>query len=234
MLKHTTAYIIYVGNIFQLVFFVVVFSESRANCVQTHVVVSQPTVPTKSMCQFKSASMNMIEKFNDMTSKILQHLQAKPEGIQILKLSLHKYLACETIDINNCHRCLTSDDINNQNDIYTLMAYISGFSSFFNFKVVEDAIRSINHGELNLMLDEYKKKFKEYLDLRVTECPSELSSGDQCHKCFKVQLDDTFKNCRQEYLLKLQHDICEILNIEPKCLEIEGIEQGSIWIIFFF
>ena len=49
---------------------------------------------------------------------------------------------------------------------------------------------------------------------------------------FLVQLDNTYKNCRMSHLITLRDDICEILQIEEHCLLLDGVELGSIWVVF--
>ena len=52
------------------------------------------------------------------------------------------------------------------------------------------------------------------------------------HTNLKVVLDKAYSECRMEHLCTLQADICMILKINPQHLQVEGVEPGSICVIF--
>ena len=112
-----------------------------------------------------------------------------------------------------------------------IMECITHYSSFFNFKLVEDAINAIDFEEGKKILETYKKSFKVYAQNRVIECPTCLGKnieGDHC--CCYVFLDENFEHYRQVYLKILQHDISRIFGRD--ILHIHGVVPGSIAVIF--
>ncbi len=175
----------------------------------------------------------MIIDFGRLCRKLASFIQGSDTNIEKIKWLLKDYISCRTIQENDCHSSLTSRDIQNENDVIKLMNYVTSFSSFFNFNLVEDLIDEINFEEGRLLLKEYKKKFEKYLNGRVIKCPPGLAGEKEGYVRFMVQLDDTFKECRMAHLLTLKDDICEILQIDKNCLILDGIESGSIWIIFY-
>ena len=64
----------------------------------------------------------------------------------------------------DCHRSITSDDIENEHDIAKLMGYITSFSSFFNFKLVEEVIDVVGYEEGKQMIEQYKQDFTKLFE----------------------------------------------------------------------
>ena len=188
---------------------------------------------TKSMAEFKKDSNKMVLKFFKICKGLRHFILTNSVNIEELKWILQHCISYETIKETDCHRSLTSDDIKNEQDIAKLMGYISSFSSFFNFKLVEEVIDVVGYEEGKQMIEQYKKDFENYLKGRVTQCPTGMGpKGDQYVR-FSVQLDNTYKECRMAHLFTLQEDICEILQIKTHCLLVEGLEPGSIWVVFY-
>ena len=112
------------------------------------------------------------------------------------------------------------------------MCLITSYSSFFNFKLVEDIIDLIDYAEGKRLIEEYKGEFAVYVKRRVTQCPSEIGMKGSGHVCFMVHLDKTYMHCRMVHLITLRDDVCEILHIKQDFLQIEGVEPGSISVVF--
>jgi len=182
----------------------------------------------------KKESNKMVTKFFRICKRLKTYLQNTDSSyVDEIKWILQHFLSCDTIKNRDCNRFLTSDAIEQEQSIAKLMGYVTSFSSFFNFKLVEEVIDSIGFQEGQAMMKEYKRAFTVYIKSRVIECRSSGLSGNGDHDVrFSVQLDSTFKDCRMEHLLTLRDDICEILKIDPNLVTLEGVELGSIWVIF--
>ena len=185
------------------------------------------------LAEMKKESNKMIAKFYRIHRRLRRYLENSDSSyINEVKFVLQNFLRCETINEGDCNRDLTSDAIENQQNTTKLMGYVSSFSSFFNFELVEEVIESVGFHDGQVMMEEYKREFKEYIKGRVTECPPRFSGKGNDSVHFSVQLDSTFKDCRKAHLATLKDNICEILNIDKKFLRWEGIEYGSVWVIF--
>ena len=47
-----------------------------------------------------------------------------------------------------------------------------------------------------------------------------------------LKLDNSFKNCRMEFVLQLKGEASKILKVDPNNVAVEGIADGSIAIVF--
>ena len=186
----------------------------------------------KTKAELKKDSNKMVTKFFKVCKSLRHFILTNSVNNEDLKWVLQHYISCETIKETDCHRSITSDDIENEHDIAKLMGYITSFSSFFNFKLVEEVIDVVGYEEGKQMIEQYKKDFTNYLKKRVVECPRGIGRNrdDQVH--FLVQLDNSFKDCRMSHLITLRDDICEILQIEKHCLLLDRVEPGSVWVVF--
>ena len=182
--------------------------------------------------KLKRDSDRMISKYFNICKGLQNFIKTNSIEIQELKWIFHLYRPRETIKETDCHRSITSDDIEKMDKIANLMSYISSFSSFFNFELVEEIIDIVDYKEGKQLMKQYKNYFNEYLKRRITQCPAGIGMKGSDHVHFLIQLDNTYKDCRMSHLLALRDDICEILDIKKHCLHLEGLNQGSIWVVF--
>ena len=118
------------------------------------------------------------------------------------------------------------------NDNDELWDIFSSYFSFFNFKLVEQAIDIMNYEAEEVKMKSYKQEFNCYLKKKVTHCPSGIGMKGENHVILLVELDDAFADCRIEHLLQLGDDICRIMNFKADKLQIEGVNKGCICVAF--
>ena len=119
-----------------------------------------------------------------------------------------------------------------ESQVNKYMEFICSHCSFFNFKLLKLTFESLEYEEGMRSLEDYEKEFAKYVERRVVHCPSGLGMNDIDHVTLYVKLDDAYKDCRMHHLETLREDICEILKIETYQLALEGVEDGSICVVF--
>ena len=124
-----------------------------------------------------------------------------------------------TIFVDN--QTMTCDEVikfKNGSDIEPL---IRSHCTFFNFKLLEKLIGSLNYSAGEHMIEEYKKDFCEYVRaIAIPEHPHGGSGMNREDNYICVYLGESFKSCRAMYIDILIADICKILKIKEECLHI--------------
>ena len=121
------------------------------------------------------------------------------------------------------------DVIQNKTDIVDAM---SSYCSFFNFDLLENAIKSIQFESGIVKMEEYKKRFKQYLKGRIACMPSGVGVKGQQVTSLIFKLDESFRNCRMDFVLQLKREASTTLEVDPDIVAVDGIADGSISIMF--
>ena len=115
----------------------------------------------------------------------------------------------------------------------SMMLLISKHSSFFNYELVKEVFEKLQDEEGKTKMKVYEQRFESYLRKRcIYVMPSAEMEAPNNFQEVKVELDISFRNCRQVYLKKLQQEISKLLNVEIVQLVVAGIRVSSIHIIF--
>ena len=181
--------------------------------------------------QLKHESNKMIKDFDKLCRCFSNYVTTSGIDLGPLKPVFKRYIKHGTIyedDDND----LTFIDVKRMDTITQIMDALASYSSFFNFSLLESAINEIGFIEGKQLMENYKKNFAEYASRRVIKCPAGIGMKGENHTSLKVVLDNAYLKCKVEHLRTLQADICEMLEIDPQHLQVEGVEPGSICVIF--
>ncbi len=185
--------------------------------------------------EFKYKSMDMIEKFNSINERFIKYLKNGSVDLSPLKLILKQYLKYKPIYKNDDNEELTPKQLKSMCTIVEIMDVFASFCTFFNYNLLEKAIKDVNYEEGITLIEKYKEDFAAYVKDRIVKefvgQPELNLPHDRRSFVLKVILDDTYRECKAEYLLKLKSDMSNILKVEE--LELAGVMSGSVCIAFY-
>ena len=174
----------------------------------------------------------MILNFTEITTGLYKFISNCKPLLKKIKNLIQSWIKYGTIDEDDPHTDVTKKTIRAINDDDELWDIFSSYFSFFNFKLVEQALDIVNYEVGKDRMEIYKQEFNCYLKRRVTQCPSGIGMKGEDHVTLLVELDNAFADCRIEHLLLLGDDICNIMNFKADKLQIEGISKGCICVAF--
>ena len=174
----------------------------------------------------------MILNFTEITTGLYKFISNCKPLLKKIKNLIQSWIKYGTIDEDDPHTDVTKKTIRAINDDDELWDIFSSYFSFFNFKLVEQAMDIVNYEVGKDRMEIYKQEFNCYLKRRVTQCPSGIGMKGENHVNLLVELDDAFADCRIEHLLQLGDDICNIMNFKADKLQIEGVNKGCICVAF--
>ena len=187
----------------------------------------------RSVHDLKQESDEMMRHFNDLFFDFVLYFNDSTVHVKTVRLVLKRYVRSGTIYMNDSpsnFKPQMIDDIQNKIDIVDAM---SSYCSFFNFDLLENVIKLIRFKSGIVQMEEYKKRFEQYLRGRIVACmPSAVGVKGQDVTRLIFKLDDSFKNCRMEFVLQLKRDASKILKVDPDIVAVESIADGSIAIVF--
>ena len=171
------------------------------------------------------------EKFDDLLTSICAYVEHENVSIKIFKIGLKGIIRQPTIYVDD--EFVTYKDIIKTDDISDIILVIRSHCTFFNFKLLEKLIVLINYSAGKLLMEEYKKDFREYAQaIVVSEIPHGIGMDSEDCDYFGVKLTESFRSCRAMYIDILKADLCKILQIKEECLYIANTNDGCICIIF--
>ena len=173
----------------------------------------------------------MILLFTDITNGLYKFI-TNQNALKKLKYLIQSWINYRTIEEDDLYKDVTNKMVKAVNDNDELWDIFSIYFSFFNFKLVEQAIDILNYEAGEAKMKSYKQEFNCYLKKRVTQCPSGIGMKREDHVTLLVELHDAFADCRIEHLLQLGNDICSIMNFKPDKLQIAGMNKGCICVAF--
>ena len=173
----------------------------------------------------------MIILFTDITNGLYKFI-TNQNALKKFKNLIQSWIKYRTIEDDDPNKDVTKKTIRGINDNDELWDIFSSYFSFFNFKLVEQAIDIMNYEAGEAKMKSYKQEFNWYLKRRVTQCPSGIGMKGEDHVTLFVELDDAFADCRIEHLLQLGDDICNIMDFKADKLQIEGVNKGCICVAF--
>jgi len=183
--------------------------------------------------ELKQQSDEMMRHFNGLFFEFANHfVNSTQDFSKKIKTTLKQYIRSGTIYTNaspNNHEPQMIDVMENKTDIVDAML---SYCSFFNFDLLDNVIKFLQYEVGMVKMEEYKRRFQKYLKGRIACMPSGVGVKGQQLTKLMFKLDESFKNCRMEFVLQLKKDACVILMINPDHVAVEGIENGSIAIIY--
>ena len=187
----------------------------------------------RSIRDLNQESHEMTWLFNDLLTDFFVYLNNSAFHVETVKFILKLYVVSGTIYRNASPSNLEPQmisDIQNKTDLANAM---SNYCSFFNFDLLEKAIKSIEFENGIVRMNEYKKRFQQYLENRVVACmPCNVGVKDQQVTTLKFRLDDSFKNCNAKFLEHLKKEASKILMVNPDNMVFDCIANASVVIMF--
>ena len=183
--------------------------------------------------ELRQESNSMMLQFNKVFFAFITYVETSPEHfLTQLKTVLKMHIGADTIYYNAAPQNLSPLDIKNMKHITAIVDSMSSYCSFFNFELLENAIRLVKFERGIKLMEEYKGMFAKYAKRRVISCPSGIGMRHHDRRCLMVQMDSIYIKCRLEHLVQLKVDISKILEVDPQDLQLEGVINGSVCIIF--
>ena len=113
---------------------------------------------------------------------------------------------------------------------YVVMKY----SSFFNYHIVEQIIKTLGTQEDKTELEKYERAFMEYTTKRkVFECPPQVALIDDINQAkIFVKLDDSYDKCTVSHLKLFVGKLSEVLNFRDGVLRLVTVKSGCFELTF--
>ena len=113
------------------------------------------------------------------------------------------------------------------------MSVISGYCSFFNYRIVEEIIDNVGSEQDKANLKKFKEEFCEYAKRHIFECPAELGEMSEIgHANMFVTLDATYESYTISHLYAFVNNLQRVLKIPAVSLRLCRIGGGSLKLIF--
>lgn len=178
----------------------------------------------------------------DMTYKFQKLFKATRRSLLAQKVSvgeLLKHFDClgsveptfrgSTLPVLGCQL----PDLRKTGNIDDVMAVISSYCSFFNYRIVEEIIDNLGTKEDKMNLVKYKEEFSKYAQRHVFECPSKLGEMREIdHANMFVTLDAIYDNYTVSHLYAFVGNLQKVLNVPALSLRLCRVAPGSVKLIF--
>ena len=113
------------------------------------------------------------------------------------------------------------------------MSVISGYCSFFNYRIIKCIIDNLGTEQDVQNLEKYEKEFSTYAKCHVFECPSEVGEMSEIgHANMFVTLDATYDSYTVSHLYAFVSNLQRILKIPAVSIRLCRIGSGSLKLIF--
>jgi hypothetical protein len=169
---------------------------------------------------FKATRMSLVER-KIAVGDLLKHLDCLGSIKPLYKGTTLPVLGCQLPEL----RKTASVD--------NAMSVISGYCSFFNFRIVECIIENLGTEKDKTNLEKYKEEFSVYAQRHIFECPAELGEIDEDdHANIFVTLDATYDSYTMTHLYSFVGNLQRVLKIPAMSLRLCRIGQGSLKLIF--
>ena len=118
-------------------------------------------------------------------------------------------------------------------DLAKIWEIISHYHSFFNYYLIEHISNVFGTDEDKQKMLSYKKRFAEYAERRVYECPAEFGSQNETDCHIIVKLDKTYDGCTLDQLDIFKEKLCDILQLSHYgVLRLCKVERGCYELTF--
>ena len=107
------------------------------------------------------------------------------------------------------------------------------YSSFFNYHIVEQIIKTLGTQEDKTELEKYERVFMEYAERKVVECPTQVALIDDINQAMIfVKLDDSYDKCTVSHLKLFVGKLSEVLNLRDGVLQLVTVKSGCFELTF--
>ena len=173
----------------------------------------------------------MNNKFTQLLLGFSKYLSENNVALGLLKIALSNHILNEPIDERTSGA--TWDEIQEVQDASKMVCIVLKYCSFFNYKFLENLMNITEYKAGQHLMAKYKEDFANYVnEIAVNENPDGTGMHGQEGILFSVELDESFKYCRQFYLDVLTLDLCDILGVRKEFLHIRRVVKGCVRVIF--
>ena len=107
------------------------------------------------------------------------------------------------------------------------------YSSFFNYHIVEQIIKTLGTQADKTELEKYERVFMEYAERKVVECPTQVALIDDINQAMIfVKLDDSYDKCTVSHLKLFVGKLSEVLNLKEGVLQLVSVKSGCFELTF--
>jgi hypothetical protein len=173
-------------------------------------------------CQelFKATRMSLVER-KIAVRDLLKHLDCLGSIKPLYKGTTLPVFGCQLPELR---KTASVDDA---------MSVISGYCSFFNFRIVECIIENLGTDQDKTNLENYQEEFSVYAQRHIFECPAELGQTDEDgHANMFVTLDATYDSYTATHLCSFIGNLQRVLKIPAMSLRLCRIGPESLRLIF--
>ncbi len=184
---------------------------------------------SKEISCLDAETIRLIQEFNTLLHKLEMYLKSNIKLVDQLAWLYNALIQQPPI--------YRDSEYQNKTDLLSnVMLLISSHCSFFNYELLKQVFECLQYKDGKELMRIYEENFFSYVEQRcvymLPPTPIMVAQNDKTSCKVKVELDSSFRKCRQVYLKILQRDISKILKVEVVQLVVAGIEFSSIYIIF--
>ena len=165
-------------------------------------------------------SRNMNYKFTQVLLGFHKYLSENNVVLEQLRIVLTSHIQNQPIDKHTSEA--TWEEVQGVQDASKMVGIVQKYCSFYNFEFLEYLMDITGYIAGQRLMAIYKEDFANYVKAIAV----------QEGMLFSVELDESYKNCRQFYLDVLRRDLCHILRVGKEFLRIHGVVKGSVRVIF--
>ena len=169
---------------------------------------------------FKATRISLVER-KIAVGELLKHLDCLGSIKPLYKGTTLPVLGCQLPELR---KTASVDDA---------MSVISGYCSFFNFRIIECIVENLGTDQDKMSLKKYIEEFSVYAQRHVFECPAELGEIDEeSHANMFVTLDATYDSYTASHLCSFVGNLQRVLKIPAMSLRLCRIGPGSLKLVF--
>ena len=169
---------------------------------------------------FKATRKSLVER-KIAVGELLKHLDCLGSIKPLYKGTTLPVLGCQLPELR---KTASVDDA---------MSVISGYCSFFNFRIVECIVENLGTDQDKTNIEKYKEEFSVYAQHHIFECPAELGEIDEAaHANMFVTLDTTYDSYTVSHLYAFVSNLQRVLKIPAMSLRLCRIGPGSLKLTF--
>ena len=178
-------------------------------------------------------SVDMIFKFQDLFSATIKSL--KERNVTVRELSNH--IGClgavePVYDYSKLGRL--GYELPKAETIDDIMSIIREYSSFFNYRMLENIINHLGGEQDKKNLAKYLEDFAQYAKRKVFECPCEVGTLNENGRAnMFITLDKSYDNCTVSSLKCFERELRRVLKISADVVvTLCRIAPGSLQLTF--
>ena len=178
-------------------------------------------------------SVDIMYKFQELFSATIKSLKERNVTVKELSNHIGCLGAVEPVYVYS-KRGHLGCELPTAETIDDVMSLVREYSSFFNYRMLENIINHLGGDQDKKRLTKYLEEFTEYARRKVFECPCEVGTlnEDGCANIF-ITLDKSYDNCSVSSLKCFEGDLRKILNISSDVVvTLCQIAPGSLQLTF--